>query len=451
MEEILKPSKFNYWFSDGDYLYLYNSYEGSNSIRKVERHNSADVERLLQTEQIESTVSGARTLRELGYLVAYDEDEQNKLETAYLEYISSPVLHLYILVTEECNFRCLYCYQKHRNIVMEKDVQDGIIRYVRKNIRRYTGLQISWFGGEPLLCRDVIKRLSEEFIQICREQHRSYRADITTNGYLLTASVMKELINYKIISYQITIDGLQDAHDKRKRLKDGSGTFDVIINNLMEIKRTIHTKTVTFLIRSNFLKSDLQSLKCCIMKYYQYFGDDSRFLFAPGGAGDWGGGNDQGVRLDYFDKDDFQSLFTTLLDCQPLNYGFFHNFQHDGRNICYASKMHSYAIGADGKIYKCTCNFEFKENLLGHVSTDGDFIIDKCKQMPFVVGALRHLNEACSDCFFSIRCAGSYCIVNSQIKRKAGFRCFPPYTKSYMKEQILLLDKLRPIKILTGN
>ena len=450
MTEMLKPSKFNYQFTDDDYLYLYNSYVGYTSMKKVERRNSINIEKVLRADKVENTFSGVEKLRKLGYLVEYGEDEQTKLETAYLEYISSPMLHLYILVTEECNFRCLYCYQKHRNIIMAKDIQDGIIQYVRKNIRRYTGLQISWFGGEPLLCIDIIKRLSKEFIQICREQRRTYKADITTNGYFLTASVIKELIKYKILYYQITIDGLRDAHDMRKKLKDGSGTFDIIINNLMEIKRTIHTKVVTFLIRSNFLKSDLQSLQNCILNYYQYFGDDNRFLFAPGGAGDWGGGNTGGVNLDYFAKDDFQDLFAGLLDCHPLNYGFFHNFQHDGRNVCYASKMHSYAIGADGAIYKCTCNFDFEENQLGYVSDDGDFVIDKHKQMPFVVGALRYLNEACSDCFFSIRCAGSYCIVNSQMKGKAGFQCFPPYTKSFIKEQILLLDSYKPIEILEG-
>lgn len=449
MEKMLKPSKFNYQFTQDNYLYLYNSYVGSSSMRKIELHDSAWVAALLEGREVESMAPGADKLWGLGYLVECEEDEQNKLETAYLEYITSPVLHLYILVTEECNLRCLYCYQKHRDIIMSQDIQDGIIHYIQKNIRKYTGLQISWFGGEPLLCRDIIGRLSEAFIQICKEQHRSYKADITTNGYLLTTSVLKELIKYRILYYQITIDGLQDTHDMRKRLKDGSGTFEVIFNNLVEIKQSIHTKTVTFLIRSNFLKGDLSSVQQCIREFYLYFGDDDRFLFAPGGAGDWGGGNTEGVSLDYFKKEDFRSLFDRLLKCNPLNYGFFHNFQNDGRNICYASKMHSYAIGADGKIYKCTCNFDFQENLLGHVSSNGDFIVDRNKQMSFVVGAFRHLNETCSDCFFSIRCAGSYCIVNSNMKGKEGFKCFPPYSKSFVKEQILLLDKFRPIEILT--
>ena len=448
MKKILKPSKFNFQFAYDNHLYLYNSYSGLSNMRKIGHQNIDQIAVMLQAKEVDSTRPYAQDLWNLGYLVDMEEDEQSKLEIAYVEYISSPILHLYILVTEECNFRCLYCYQKHKRIVLSQEVQDGIIRYVKKNIRRYTGVQISWFGGEPLMYMDIIRRISEELIQICREQRRTYRADITTNGYLLTVPVIKELIKYKVLYYQITIDGLKEAHDRRKKLKDGSGTYDVIIENLLDIKRNVHTRTVNFLIRSNFLKSDLSSLPDCIEAYYQYFGDDERFLFAPGGAGDWGGGNTEGVSLDYFTNNDFQKLFDKLLDCRPLNYGFFHNFQDDGRNICYASKMHSYAIGADGSIYKCTCNFEFENNLLGYITDDGTFVIDKSKQRPFIVGALRHLNETCSDCFFSIRCAGSYCIVNSLMKRGNSFMCFPPYTKSFTKQQILLLDKIRPIQVL---
>ncbi len=288
MNNDLKPSKFNFHFIHDNYLYLYNSYSGLSDMRKVEKKKIAKIDTILQAQKVDCNIPYAKELYELGYLVDICEDEQNKLEAAYLEYIASPVLHLYILVTEECNFRCLYCYQEHRSIILSQDVQKGIIRFVKKNIRRYTGVHISWFGGEPLLCMDIIRKLSEELIKICKEQRRSYKADITTNGYLLTVPIIKELIKYKVLYYQVTIDGLKDTHDRRKKLKNGSGTYDIIIRNLLNIKQDIHTRTISILIRSNFLESDLTKLSDCIETYYKYFGDDNRFLFAPGGAGDWG-------------------------------------------------------------------------------------------------------------------------------------------------------------------
>ena len=46
---------------------------------------------------------------------------------------------------------------------MSEETQNAIISYVKKQIQNYDGLRISWFGGEPLLRMDIIRRLFAVF------------------------------------------------------------------------------------------------------------------------------------------------------------------------------------------------------------------------------------------------------------------------------------------------
>ena len=83
---------------------------------------------------------------------------------------------------------------------MSVTVQDNIIEFVKKNIYRYKDMRVEWFGGEPLLCMDIIEKLSASFIEICRKAHKGYSAGITTNGYLLSFETFKTIYNNKVIA-----------------------------------------------------------------------------------------------------------------------------------------------------------------------------------------------------------------------------------------------------------
>ena len=70
--------------------------------------------------------------------------------------------YLTLVLTHQCNLRCTYCYEKHKDnkkmtfktacdiLTKEMNIEDG-----SKNV------EIDLFGGEPLLEFDLIKRLVE--------------------------------------------------------------------------------------------------------------------------------------------------------------------------------------------------------------------------------------------------------------------------------------------------
>lgn len=78
---------------------------------------------------------------------------------------------------------------------------------------------------------------------------------MTTNGYFLTPDVVKELFRYRVIDYQITIDGIESTHNALRKLKTkDDGTYQVILNNLKAIKSQIKSSILTLTIQTNYTK-----------------------------------------------------------------------------------------------------------------------------------------------------------------------------------------------------
>ena len=114
----------------------------------------------------------------------------------YYDKIYDKMLSLTIMPTELCNFRCRYCYEKFEKGKMQEDIYKGIVKYLQKNLSSYSGLDISWFGGEPLLALDIIEKMSTDIYELCKLLKKPYMAGMTTNGYLLTPEVVERLLKY---------------------------------------------------------------------------------------------------------------------------------------------------------------------------------------------------------------------------------------------------------------
>ena len=45
---------------------------------------------------------------------------------------------------------------------------------------------MTWYGGEPLMNIETIERLSDFFVEFCKENDIEYTAMVVTNGFNLT-------------------------------------------------------------------------------------------------------------------------------------------------------------------------------------------------------------------------------------------------------------------------
>ena len=178
----------------------------------------------------------ASELREMfehhGILVPEEWDEHALLEQRSIlaHDPNQGPLNLTICPTINCNYRCTYCYQEHVGTLMSEEVQDRLLSLIDNQEPPVTSLNITWFGGEPLLGRSVIERLAPLLRE--RVADDAFSAHMISNGWLLTPDVSEWLVEIGVTSVQITLDGPRDVHNKRRPKLGGQATFDRILENL---------------------------------------------------------------------------------------------------------------------------------------------------------------------------------------------------------------------------
>ena len=150
--------------------------------------------------------------------------------------LRSDILHLILLPTEQCNFRCTYCYERFGIGQMSCATQQAVCRLIqhRRDLKR---LQISWFGGEPLVAFRVVRHIAAFAQQFCQDTGIEYQSDMTTNGYLLDTVRAQELLDLAVADFQVSLDGDREEHDRTRIQVDGRGSFDRIMENLKAMVR----------------------------------------------------------------------------------------------------------------------------------------------------------------------------------------------------------------------
>jgi len=236
----MKPSRYNKFFEvDNGLILAYNTLSGALVHFTPEQYsNVQDI--LVQCAKLQEGAHKSEPylafLIEGRFLIDDDVDELDILKTRNLiGKFTQDKLDVTTIPTLGCNFRCVYCFVEHRNETMSADVRKNLVDWVRYQMRHRRRLEAGWFGGEPLLCLDIIRELTAKFRQICQEQGCEYKAEMATNGYLLTRDVSRELKELGITEIQVALDGPARIHDKRRVLAGGGPTFDVIISNLIDL------------------------------------------------------------------------------------------------------------------------------------------------------------------------------------------------------------------------
>ena len=93
---------------------------------------------------------------------------------------------LTIAPTLACNFGCDYCFENSQSHRMSESTQDTLLRFSDEHVRDAKQMLITWFGGEPTLCLDIIEKLQENFIELATKHRIALLpSSIITNGYLL--------------------------------------------------------------------------------------------------------------------------------------------------------------------------------------------------------------------------------------------------------------------------
>jgi uncharacterized protein len=402
------PSRYNIRAvaQDGR-LVLWNTLRGSLSVFKAEQ--VPHVLALLPRQGIQAPLMGlVKYLVERGFLIRKGDNEFRQFQLLYgQQQYRSDCLHLILLASEDCNFRCKYCYERYERGTMHPRVRQGIKRLIENRLPGLRELRADWFGGEPLYGWKAIEELGPFFIEAAEKHGLLFSSAMTTNGYLLTPEVADKLLAWKITQFQITLDGPPEYHDQNRPTRNGRGTFQTILENLASLARRQEDFLVQ--LRVNFDQSNHPHLDRLFDQLRREIGADSRFQFDFHAVGRWGGAKDAELAVCGSDRVDIAARLRAAAHARGLHVESVGGSLSPGAQVCYAARPYTFVIGASGKVMKCTVSLDMDDrNVVGQLTPAGDLVLDADKLGRWTEPAFE-ADPQCRKCVLLPGCQGMSC------------------------------------------
>lgn len=270
---MYKESKYNIRVQDSQNLIVYNSI----SKASIRFFNTNEVSLM----DLENNLK--KVLFDQGFLV-----DENKDETKYLNYLfnksyfDSDFLNIVMVPSLRCNFNCPYCFEHTKgNCIKEIGVPqyfETLYNFSKKIFDKYPDIELSMFGGEPLLFADsYFDYFSKVFSDFPKKQ---ITTSIVTNGSLLTEDIVLKLLHYNCRSIQVTIDGWKKAHNFTRCFNTGEESYDIIIKNINNLL-PILPDSCTFNLRINLNNITIDEVENSLNDIDINYRDKVNILFRP--------------------------------------------------------------------------------------------------------------------------------------------------------------------------
>ncbi len=316
-------------------------------------------------------------------------------------------------VAHACNFACKYCFAKQGNYgektaLMSFDVAKRAIDYLHEQSVGREHLEVDFFGGEPLLAFDTVKKT----IRYARSTYpdKKWRFTITTNGSLLT----KEIENYLYendVSIVLSLDGDKKTNDTFRVMPDGRGTFDLILPKLKYVAE--HRKeSGGYYVRGTYTSKTMNISKTVMDLHnfgFKYISLEPVVT------------KDKSINIEKENlpalKKEYEKLAEEYVNSQEEGEWHFFHFNIDlEAGPCIQKRIHGcgagveyVAVSPDGSIYPCHQFDGIEEMKLGDVWKG----IEK-KELTERFGKANFLfnKKECANCWARFYCSGG-CLANN--------------------------------------
>lgn len=416
----MKESKYNYFVRKDNKVIGLNGITGRMLSLNDEEYTFLN--EIFNSDDLQKKFPDiTRKLAEGHFLVQNTAEEIDKLRELNRIAFNQQGYNLTINPTQDCNFKCWYCYENHLKSKMSEDIQSRIKLFIRKELQRrdLEYFFLNWFGGEPLLYfNEVVYPLSIYVKNATKEHNVPFSNSMTTNGYLLTEEVARKCKEIDLDLLQVTLDGDRNIHN-RVRNDKGKPSFDVILKNciyflqinekafvVLRVNYTTHSIVgMNYAEILSFIPQEIRSrMKVQFQRVWQTYDKE---------------GNDLNVK---------QSLKENQERLRASGFAYSSNIQYSLYKgfVCYADKRHYANINYDGQVYRCTAQDYKPENSLGCISENGD-IIWKDEKFKKIDETANFDNPVCLDCKFLPLCGGPCFAKRIQMEQSGKYYC--PMTK----------------------
>jgi len=381
-------------------------------LARVARGDSAVLERIP-----DEVMSG---LRAGGFVLPTDacEAELIRMHEMQSRFGAGEVMELWIALTYDCNMACAYCTQNwmRSNETMSTEVADALLSYLEGIMPSKRCIRVCWYGGEPLLAKDMILYITSKLTAIASARGTALQHRIITNGTLLDDAVVAFLRELNVYSVQITLDTTQEFHDKYRRYQDDGPTWTDIYT---KVKR--HCTQIPIVLRANLTAESARVVKDWIVTL-QADGVLEHVHLAPCMASCFEG-------YDYVDENTFprnlevansayEDLLLELMSDPSLSEESKARWMSviipTNYMPCQAALPGSFVIGPRGELYKCAVGLGDPQLEVGHIMNRGP--LDPVREARYV-GFDPTADPICAECLVMPACGGG-CLV-SRVKGAA--------------------------------
>lgn len=313
----------------------------------------------------------------------------------YREANDASTLGLVIAPTISCNFNCPYCFEsKEDSCVMSENIETKLIEFIKK-YESLRVLNLTLYGGEPLIAFNRIKslwnRLKEAFPSL-KVQNQTF----VTNGWLITDEVIRFFKDSALKNIQVTLDGIEEHHNKTRCLKNGTPTYRKIVTNIEKMATALPELNIS--VRVNVNRQNPSDL-AAISTYFKENGFDKIYVY-PGFIRE---DTKDTCSLTYnsYSGNSLHEFFKQASK-EGVKTSFLPN-QCSGRS-CLMNSINNLIIGPSGEIYKCWNDVGHKERLIGYIY--GDEPINKVRLYRYLNDTSAFGDIECKDCHVFPLCDG---------------------------------------------
>ncbi|CAM3680637.1 radical SAM protein [Paracidovorax anthurii] len=303
---------------------------------------------------------------------------------------TNDVLELHLLPTEQCNFRCTYCYEDFQQGRMPPEVVHGVKRLIDRRAPSLQLLSIAWFGGEPLKALSIVEDISRHACAAGSRHGFRFRGSMTTNGWDLGLDTLSRLVALEVRDYQITLDGPAAIHDAVRVRADGAPTYERIWSHLCAAQASPLPFNIT--LRLHIRPDTAEEIARWIPEVERTLLRDSRFKVLVKTVEHLGGPRDAIVPVYRSDRER-EAAVAPLYRALGARSAFRTDIY---ARACYAGRPNAWVIRSNGDLARCTVALKDPANRVGHLTPDGDMEIDQDRLRPWFHGLPSLANDIIS-------------------------------------------------------
>lgn len=209
-----------------DIISLYENKEKNEVIAEISK-KYGDVPR----DEIIECYDQVTELKNSGEL--FTEDNFEPIAGELKAKTSGVIKALCLHIAHTCNLNCSYCFASQgkyhgERALMSFEVGKRALDFLIENSGTRRNLEVDFFGGEPLMNFDVVKKLVEYARSIEKEKGKNFRFTLTTNGVLVDDDVI-DFANKEMSNVVLSLDGRKEVHDRYRVDYQGRGSYDTIV------------------------------------------------------------------------------------------------------------------------------------------------------------------------------------------------------------------------------